>query len=151
MHRSAAPHRVLPRGDVGPRPRRWRVLVAAAVASLTLGCGRPGSDTWSVSLDSARADAESGRALLVDIREPDEHALGVAPGAKLLPARQLAARLDEIPADPSRPVLLICATQNRSRAAQALLHERGYGHVRYVQGGMSEWARRGWPRVKPAP
>jgi hypothetical protein len=30
------------------------------------------------------------------------------------------------------------------------LRQRGYAHVRYVSGGMSEWARRGWPMVKPA-
>ena len=31
-----------------------------------------------VGLEAARADAEAGRALLVDIREPHEHATGVA-------------------------------------------------------------------------
>ena len=88
--------------------------------------------------------------VLIDIREPIEHAGGVADGAKLLPMRQLASRLDEIPVDPAKPVLLICNTQNRSSATLRALRERGYGHVRYVQGGMSEWARRGWPMVKPA-
>ena len=51
--------------------------------------------------------------------------------------------------DPARPVLLICNTQNRSSAVLRALRERGYGHVRYVVGGMSEWARRGWPMVAP--
>jgi len=64
--------------------------------------------------------------------------------------RQLGRRLAEIPADPAQPVLLICNTQNRSSATLRALRERGYGHVRYVQGGMSEWARRGWPMVRPA-
>ena len=52
-------------------------------------------------------------------------------------------------ADPRRQVLLICNTQNRSSAVQRALKERGYHHVQYVNGGMSEWARRGWPMVKP--
>jgi len=104
-----------------------------------------------VSLEVARAETEAGRAMLIDIREPDEHATGVAPGAKLLPMRQLAARLAEIPTDPKQPVLLICNTQNRSRATLEALRQEGYAHVRYVQGGMSEWARRGWPMVRPAP
>ena len=47
-------------------------------------------------------------------------------------------------------VLLICNTQNRSSATLRALRERGYGHVRFVSGGMSEWARRGWPLVRPA-
>lgn len=103
-----------------------------------------------VSLETARADAEAGRALLVDIREPQEHATGVSRVAKLLPMREIGARLAEIPKDPAKPVLLICNTQNRSRAVWQALRERGYTNVRYVEGGMSEWARRGLPLVMPA-
>jgi len=103
----------------------------------------------SVTLDVARAEFEAGRAILIDIREPNEHATGVAKGAQLLPMRQLGARLAEIPTATDKPVLLICNTQNRSSATLAALRERGYAHVRFVQGGMSEWNRRGWPVVKP--
>lgn len=104
----------------------------------------------AVSIDTARAEAEAGRALLVDVREPHEHATGVSRVAKLLPMREIGARLAEIPKDPARPVLLICHTQNRSRAVRQALRERGYTNVRYVEGGMSEWARRGLPLVMPA-
>ena len=100
--------------------------------------------------DVARAEHEAGRAILIDIREPEEHATGVAAGARLLPMRQLNQRLAEIPVRADQPVLLICNTQNRSSATLRALRERGYGHVRYVSGGMSEWARRGWPLVRPA-
>jgi len=88
--------------------------------------------------------------LRFDIREPHEHANGVAPGARLLPTSQLNRRFGEIPTDATRPVLLICHTQNRSSAVQrALRNMNGYDHVWYVYGGMSEWARRGWPMVRP--
>lgn len=63
--------------------------------------------------------------------------------------RHLAASLPELTADPSRPVLLICATQGRSRAVAKALHEQGVARVRYVQGGMSGWAQRGRPLVRP--
>ncbi len=62
--------------------------------------------------------------------------------------RQLSQRIHEIPTRPDQPVLLICNTQNRSKATLRALREQGYSHVRYVDGGMSEWARRGWPMVK---
>lgn len=107
------------------------------------------ADELSVSLDAARAELESGRAVLIDIREPSEHATGVARGARLLPMSQLGQRLAEIPADPQQPVLLLCNTQNRSSKTLKALRERGYGNVRFVEGGMSEWVRRGWPVVKP--
>lgn len=133
-------------------PRLSRRTSLALLAAALTAAAHP---TWAqggpaVSLETARAAFEAGQVTLIDIREPDEHATGVAAGAQLLPMRQLAARLGEIPADPKRPVLLICNTQNRSRAVQQALKERGYHHVQYVNGGMSEWARRGWPMVKPA-
>jgi rhodanese-related sulfurtransferase len=134
--------------------RRARRSALAGLAALTAvwalaGGGEAWADPGVVSLDQARAEHEAGRAILIDIREPDEHATGVAAGARLLPMRQLARRLGEIPTDPAQPVLLICRTQNRSSATLRALRERGYGHVRYVHGGMAEWARRGWPMVKP--
>jgi rhodanese-related sulfurtransferase len=98
--------------------------------------------------DGPKYAHEAGRALLIDIREPQEHATGVAAGAHLLPMRQLSQRIHEIPTRPDQPVLLICNTQNRSKATLRALREQGYSHVRYVDGGMSEWARRGWPMVK---
>jgi rhodanese-related sulfurtransferase len=107
-----------------------------------------------VSLDDARRLHEAGQAVLMDIREPQEHATGVAAGAKLLPMSQIGKRLSEIPSDPAKPVLLICNTQNRSanavRALRAQISATQYAHVRYVHGGMSEWAKRGWPMVQPA-
>jgi rhodanese-related sulfurtransferase len=64
---------------------------------------------------------------------------------------QLRQRAMEIPTDPAKPVYLICNTQNRSSATLKALRQNGYAHVRYVEGGMSEWTRRGWPLVKPSP
>ena len=131
-------------------PRRTWLRWTAVVLVASLGaCSPSDAATDQVSLDVARAEHEAGRAVLIDIREPQEHATGVAAGAKLLPMRQLGQRLGEIPLNPEQPVLLICNTQNRSRATLRALREQGYGHVRFVQGGMSEWARRGWPMVKP--
>ncbi len=106
-------------------------------------------DARSVSLDSARAALADGRTLVIDIREPQEHATGVAAGMKLLPMSQIGARLNEIPKEADHPVLLICNTQNRSRRVMDALRERGYTNVRYVSGGMSSWAAKGWPLVAP--
>jgi len=130
------------------RTRRVLTLMLPLTAVLPTHAQRV-ADADAVSLEQARADHEAGRAVLIDIREPAEHATGVAAGARLLPMRQLASRLAEIPTDPARPVLLICNTQNRSSATLRALRQRGYGHVRYVTGGMADWARRGWPMVAP--
>jgi rhodanese-related sulfurtransferase len=142
--------------EVQPAPRRVALRKATQLATLALGgglvaCAPAGASADAVTLEQARAEHEAGSALLIDIREPAEHATGVAAGAKLIPMSQLGRRLAEIPTDTSQPVLLICNTQNRSGATLKALRERGYAHVRYVDGGMSAWARRGWPMVKPTP
>lgn len=130
--------------------RRRLNLGVLGLGLAVAGCSPSGPAADSVSLDTARAEHEAGRVIMIDIREPYEHATGVAQGVQLLPMQQIGARLSEIPTDKDKPVLLICNTQNRSSATLAALRERGYSHVRFVEGGMSEWARRGWPMVKPA-
>lgn len=150
MHTEAPLHRPCRRQAQQQLRREWLQLAAATtLASALAGWGPAEASTDTVSLEAARAEHEAGRAVLIDIREPEEHATGVAAGALLLPMRQLSRRLHEIPTDPDKPVLLICNTQNRSSATLRALRERGYAHVRFVNGGMSEWARRGWPMVKP--
>ena len=130
---------------------RWALALCATALTTAAFAFAPNAaqaQNAVVTLDHARAEAGAGRALLVDIREPDEHATGVAPGARLLPMRQLSARLADLPKD--RPVLLICNTQNRSRATYDALRQQGYINLQYVADGMSEWTRRGWPLVAPA-
>jgi rhodanese-related sulfurtransferase len=87
--------------------------------------------------------------LLIDIREKREHLTGVAQGAVLLPMSELEQKRSLIPKDPAQPVLLICNTQNRSKAIVEMLKKQGYQNVRYVEGGMSQWTAKGWPMVTP--
>ena len=123
--------------------------VLPALTLMTLNACSPSNPSLQVSLDEGRALLESGRAVLVDIREPSEHAHGVAPGMVRLPMSQLNSRINELPRDPAQPLLLICNTQSRSARVAAQLHAAGLTHVRFVDGGMSGWARRGWPMVRP--
>ena len=120
-----------------------------AILILALSACSSGNAADKVSLQQARIDHEAGRALLIDIRETREHQTGVAQGALLLPMSQLPQKQSLIPKNPEQPVLLICNTQNRSKASLAKLKEQGYQNIKYVDGGMSEWASKGWPMVKP--
>jgi len=102
-----------------------------------------------VSLDEARSLVGNSSVTVLDIREPDEHATGVAKGMKLIPMSTLESRLNELPRSPNSRVLLICNTQNRSSAVAKELRSRGFTNVEYVRGGMSEWAKRGWTLESP--
>ncbi|MBK6715625.1 MAG: rhodanese-like domain-containing protein [Burkholderiales bacterium] len=134
-----------------PLRRRRALVLGAALAGLTAVCPWAWAqmDARSVSLEAARAALADGRTVVFDIREPQEHATGVAAGMKLLPMSQIGGRLGEIPKAADQPVLLICNTQNRSRKVVDALRERGFSNVRYVMGGMSSWASKGWPMVAP--
>jgi rhodanese-related sulfurtransferase len=127
-----------------------KLPACAAVLLALAACGQaPDNDALRVGLDEGRALFESRQVMMVDIREASEHATGVANGAVLLPMSQLQQRLGEIPRDPAQPVLIICNTQNRSSKVVQAMKDAGWENVRYVHGGMSAWARNGWPMVRP--
>lgn len=107
------------------------------------------SSAPSVSLENARTALEKSATVVIDIREPHEHATGVAKGAKLIPMSQLGKRLGELPKPGAEPFLVVCNTQNRSSKIVEQLQAAGYTNASYVNGGMSQWASRGWPMVKP--
>jgi rhodanese-related sulfurtransferase len=138
--------------DVMTAHRRWLLIAGAASCSPFAIWAQRADEV--ISLNEARRLHEAQQAILIDIREPSEHATGVAAGALLIPMSQLSKRIQEIPLAPEKPVLLICNTQNRSantlRALRQQLGEQRYAHVRYVHGGMSEWAKRSWPMVAPS-
>lgn len=125
------------------------IFLLLTITSLS-ACSQSATDA-RVSLEEGKTLLENEQVLVFDIREPREHATGVAPGTHLLPMSQLNERAGEIPRNSSQPVLLICNTQNRSSRAVKTLREAGWTNVRYVHGGMSGWARRGWPMVQPGP
>lgn len=127
------------------------VALTLSTSALLGACSETGAanDPLRVGIEEGRQLFESHQVAMFDIREPDEHATGVADGAQLLPMSQLQARVNEIPNDPAQPVLIICNTQNRSSKVAQALKDSGWSNVRFVHGGMSTWAKNGWPMVKP--
>ncbi len=100
----------------------------------------------SIGVDEAHRRLTEGRAtppLLLDVREPDEFVRLRARGAVLLPLGSLPDRWPELPRD--RPILVICATGNRSATATAYLLALGFGEVLNVEGGTTAWTRSGLP------
>src|SRR6476646_8000381 len=97
------------------------------------------------ALARQRADA-----LLIDVRDPNEHEAGMPDGAIALPRADIPARIREIAADPRREILTICATGRRSLLAAETLRGLGYANVASVRGGFTRWLAEGLPVARGA-
>ena len=103
-------------------------------------------------VNAALADANgSGAPALIDVRESDEVARGLIPGAKHVPRGHLESRIEgEVP-DRSQRVVVYCASGNRSALAAKTLEDLGYENVESMTGGFTLWKDRGYevevPRV----
>lgn len=75
-------------------------------------------------------------AVLFDVRSREEWNEGHMPQAIHLDVRQLPARVSEVPNEPGKTVVCICAMGGRSGAACEYLAERGYRDLVNVAGGM---------------
>lgn len=81
--------------------------------------------------------ARGEKMFLLDCREPWEHEAARIEGATLIPMRELAARLEQIPRD--RPVVVYCHQGQRSLAV--VMWMRGAGiEARTLSGGIDRWS-----------
>jgi hydroxyacylglutathione hydrolase len=84
---------------------------------------------------------------LLDVRTPHEWDEGHLPGARYLFLGELSEKLKNL--NPSKPVVVYCATGYRSSLAASLLQAHGFKDVRNVPGSYSAWTAAGFPVVKP--
>lgn len=90
-------------------------------------------------------------AVLVDVREAHEHALGMAQGAQGIPRAELERDPLHWFPDRSRQIVLICQAGGRSMLAAEILQRVGYVQVSSVRGGMNAWGSVGLPMSQPKP
>ena len=84
-------------------------------------------------------------ALLIDVREDDERAAGMAAGAVGVPLADVTARIAAIEPRREREILTMCASGKRSLRAAQTLHELGYRRLASVAGGFLRWNAEGLP------
>lgn len=114
-----------------PRNATIRVVQAGTVARLSA------SDFHRLLRDpllsTTTLDQLPPRALLVDVRLPEEYARGHLPDAINVPLRSLRGEAASM--DASRPLVVYCDSGRRSASAAFLFSERGFD-VRLVRGGV---------------
>ena len=112
-----------------------------ALADLPDGCLSEGTtnkmnEITAVQL-KARMDA-GDEFLLIDVREPDEWAIGHIEGAELVPLATIAAR--SVDWDPDVDIVLMCRSGKRSGDALAFLAQRGFTRLTNLAGGILAWS-----------
>ena len=91
------------------------------------------------------AGAGGAEPVVVDVREQHEFEEGHIPGAVHVPRGHLESRIEGASADRSAPIVLYCASGNRSAlAADTLERQLGYENVESMTGGITLWKDRGF-------
>jgi adenylyltransferase/sulfurtransferase len=89
-------------------------------------------------IEPAQLDAVSADAVVLDVREPHEAALGLIDGALHIPASQLPERLHEL--DSAKRYVVACRVGQKSMWAVGLLRDAGFRRVAHLRGGLLAYA-----------
>ena len=127
----------------------WILILAACVSGGLLiwpmvaksGLGGALSTTDAVRLINQE------KAVLIDVREPEEFASGHAAGARNVPLGTLDGAKG-LPSNKALPLVILCATGARASRAAAQLRKAGYSNVRNLAGGIAAWREASLPIEK---
>jgi rhodanese-related sulfurtransferase len=84
-------------------------------------------------------------ALLLDVREDNEWAVGRLPNARHIRLGELSKRLSELEKFKDMPIVVYCRSGNRSARACALLKKSGYSNANNLAGGIMAWEQANLP------
>ena len=115
----------------------WPVLMGGPVAG-------------SVSPSDAVMLINRSKAVLIDVSDAAEYALGHAGGAKHLAFADVQAKLGTVVKDKKTTVLMLCTTGARAGKAVKLAQELGYLSVQSIAGGTAGWRSASLPIEKTA-
>ncbi len=93
--------------------------------------------------------SEPNPPILIDVREEQEvqcGGLGIIPGSRLIPLRELPARRQELKTLKDSVIVTLCRAGVRSAIAAAILRSFGLEQVYNLTGGMLEWHSSGFAR-----
>jgi rhodanese-related sulfurtransferase len=130
----------------------WALFVALAVVLAALAWAPlmqrlRGIQTIPVSEAVRLINRE--RAVVVDVRDPEEFQGGHIPAALNLPLKGLSARLGDIEKHKQRPIILSCRTSSqRSLAAASVLAKAGFSSPVVLAGGFTAWQGENLPTEK---
>lgn len=123
----------------------WAALAVASGSWLLFDFARAQGDKSQLSPVEATLLINREDAVLVDVRDQAEYAKGHVPNARHIPLADLERRSSELEKFKDRPIILCCASGNRSNAAVATLKKAGFEKLFQLRGGLLEWEKAGQP------
>lgn len=94
----------------------------------------------NVSSDEALELIKSNKDLIIlDVRTPDEFKSGHIQGAKNVPLGEIPRRMKELEKYRGKPLLVHCASGNRSIRAVGILLKNNYGPIYHMNRGLAGW------------
>jgi rhodanese-related sulfurtransferase len=102
----------------------------------------------TLSAQQATQRINHDNAEIIDVREAHEFANGHLPGARNIPFKEFAGRINELTALKEKPLILVCASGARSGRACAMLKKQGFADLNCLQGGVPTWERAGLPLAR---
>jgi rhodanese-related sulfurtransferase len=105
--------------------------------------GKDANFVATVDPAAARRWLEAGEAVLVDVREPFEHAAAHIEGSQLLPLTSF--KPEQVPDPQGKKIVVHCKGGGRSRQAAAMLAAAGRREVYSLSGGLEAWRGAGLP------
>src|SRR5512134_459291 len=107
------------------------------------GAGGPSVGTLEATMLINQKDA-----VVIDVREPGEFAQSHILNARNVPLGELEARSRDLERFKEKPVIVSCATGNRSGSAASILRKHGFANVVNLAGGIAAWQQAGLPTEK---
>lgn len=124
------------------------VGLAAASGGMLLWQTFSNAGIGRISINEATLLINRQDALVLDVRETAEWSAGHIPNARHIALGHLAKHLSEIEKFKDKPVIVVCASGNRSGSGCKVLKQAGFQQVFNLAGGIHAWGDAGLPMTK---
>lgn len=107
-----------------------------------------GMAAGSLSANGAVQLINRDKAVVVDVSEVEEFAVGHVVGAKNIPLGQLEEKLPTTVKNKDLPLILVCPSGARANRALAMAKKLGYQQAQCLAGGLKSWKEANLPLEK---
>ncbi len=129
--------------------QNWYLILLAVVSGgLLLVPALKGAASGSLQPNDAVIKINREKAVVVDVREPEEYVKGHITNAKNIPLSQLDERLPQVAKNKALPVILVCESGARAVRTQQQVRKLGYEKAEALAGGMKAWRAASLPVTK---